>query len=934
MKKRNVAVLAVSVLLGLGACGSGNESKSASTEEASSDISTSTSSEEVTSSEEMGVEELGKALSSSAYADEELTGKNNFGLSHPEKVGVEVDEETFFASEKEDSQYEAGRVINFSEITLEDARQYFELDALDDYHAALTCFEKAKALSGDDKAIKINFPEGKLNLDGSFFGGSRAFELTGLKNVDIVGHNTVFNIQHRNLNWKGFMSLSSCENVMMTGFSITSEMPSTLTGQITDMDVNARTSTIKVDPVFNPLVEELLSSNKELCEYLEFDVRSKIPLQGGNIFDRGAFSGYSISGDAENGYSIVVTFNTAIVRSRNSSYVVLAFSEYDISAMSIDQCTNVILENVNLHHACGMGIVSSKTRGLTLNRVNIALEEESHSLMTCTADGLHFNEMHGEVKVLNSLIEYTHDDALNIKHGYWYRVSNADNSTKSLSLTKMTGAVSAPEVGQKVMVYNEDTFEGHNPTAGAYTITEVTATAAGYDLKVHERMSGVNDWGSCRATLLTDTPSFTFKNNIVRNKRNRGILVQVPGAIVENNTFQNIGHGSIQAGSALDQFNECTIPEGITIRNNKFIGNIFLQPEPLYGDISVFALSKNASVAPKGTVKNAVIENNFFTANGNAAICFRGVGNSSIKENFFYECCKNQISGEQNNCIFNAYNAGNIDFANNYSHYTLDLGMSGIILQGLSTEDDIHLVGNTAIDFYRSKDIGPDKDIAFVSSSIAFDGDLADWNGVGDDIEFIAASLATGDEIAIEAVKEEFKINKAKIASLPEGIAMAFDVYDNKRDVKPSASFWTGDCIEILATTLLDMPSADMQVYKNNGGVLQAAFAPTWSASNYATIASARSNDKYLNKEGDLLVGCQSTDTSYTMEFLLPYSVFPEFKEAVDASKRIGIAIVVADSEREEIGRKRVQVGNVPHFVENYKTKSEMMPRYLFEKEN
>ena len=95
-------------------------------------------------------------------------------------------------------------------------------------------------------------------------------------------------------------------------------------------------------------------------------------------------------------------------------------------------------------------------------------------------------------------------------------------------------------------------------------------------------MSNTGEWNTARVTFLSDTPEFVFANNIIRNKRNRGVLVQVPNAIIENNTFMNVGHGSIQAATAMDIYNEATMPQGITIKNNKFINNCYIKPEPLY----------------------------------------------------------------------------------------------------------------------------------------------------------------------------------------------------------------------------------------------------------------------------------------------------------------------------------------------------------------
>jgi hypothetical protein len=42
------------------------------------------------------------------------------------------------------------------------------------------------------------------------------------------------------------------------------------------------------------------------------------------------------------------------------------------------------------------------------------------------------------------------------------------------------------------------------------------------------------------------------------------------------------------------------------------------------------------------------------------------------------------------------------------------------------------------------------------------------------------------------------------------------------------------------------------------------------------------------------------------------------------------IAFVFADNDRDDIGRKRLQVSNVPHFVEAWKTKTAKMPLFKF----
>lgn len=886
------------------------------------------------------VTQMADYLMNTPYAISDLEGKEKFGLSEPGKVGVTEDSSVVY-EEIPDSKYLEGYVIDFSKITIADIQQYYpEVSAPNDTYILKTCLNKAKDLSDGENLIKIKLPERTLDINGSASGGERVITLDGVDNLAIIGNNTVFNVIYNNLNWNGWLSLTNCKNFAMKGCILDNEIPSSISGVIKTMNVDNRTSTIDIDPSYNNVIEALQTNKKPMKVYMEFDQYTRTPLMNGNLVDRGAFEGYTINGDAATGYQMVVTFQGNINRSPNKSLVAISFSEYDVSGININACENVYLEDLTMYRTPGMGVVATKVNGLYLNRTSIMLEPDSKDLLTCTADGMHFVNCHGNVQVSNCIVENTHDDALNIKHGYWYTCTSPENVTIDSKMygqcvISCTTEVEAPQVGDKVGIFEKATFESHNPSNDYFTIAEVTKAAAGYKVRFTKKFSNVADWGGkeLRATLVNNTPNFIYKNNIVRNKRNRGILVQVPNGLVENNTFLNVGHGSIQCANAMDIYNECTIPNGVTIRNNKFIHNIYLGPEPLQGDISVFAIGDKGVVAPKGTVNGVTIENNFITRNGNAATSLRGVGKTTVKDNLFYECCENVDENNKNlNTLINANNCETITVSGNYNHYTLDKGMSGIYLQGLTEQKDFTLSDNVNVEFYKSSEEGPKIDVSRATGAIKFDGDISEWKNIGaTPIEFLAASEATGAEHEIASLEDHFKIKEAYITSTADGIAMGFDIFDNAIKVDPQAGFWTGDCIEILLTDVLTMPAADTQVYKEQGGVAQIAFAPTWSASNYCTITQVRSNSKYLGKEAQLTVGCQMTADGYCMEILLPYSVFGELKTTVDAGNRIAMAIVVADSSRKEsIGIERIQIGNVPHFVETYKTMSERMPQYLF----
>lgn len=391
----------------------------------------------------------------------------------------------------------------------------------------------------------------------------------------------------------------------------------------------------------------------------------------------------------------------------------------------------------------------------------------------------------------------------------------------------------------------------------------------------------------------------------------------------------NVGHGSIQAASAMDQFNEATLPQGLTIKNNKFVNNNYLKEGTLYGDISIFAISNNASVAPAGTLTGFSLENNFFSQNGNACVSLRGVGSSIIKDCFFYDASSSQPSGDAYNCLFSMYNTESITIEGSYNQYNLNNGLGGIIPQGSTSDENTTLTDNKNISFQVIDDVGPEVDIAKATGEITLDGKLDEWSSIGaTDIEIRGYTDALGGEWSEKQLEDTFKINTLKMTYNDNGIYIGFDVFDDTIECKTVNDFWLGDCVEILASTITNKPNADLSVYKEEGGVIQAAFAPTWSSNGFGTVASVRTNSEIYNSRSQLQAKMVTTSNGYSGEILFPFTMVPQFKTAIAEGKRIDMAIVIADSERPS--RKRIQASNVPHNVENNKTMTARMPQYLF----
>ena len=441
----------------------------------------------------------------------------------------------------------------------------------------------------------------------------------------------------------------------------------------------------------------------------------------------------------------------------------------------------------------------------------------------------------------------------------------------------------------------------------------------------------MNFTSDCVVTNVSNLAKLTFENNIVRNKRNRGILVQTRGAVIQNNTFENVGHGAVMLHSSLDVFNEATLPRDMTVKNNKFLNNGYLLTDALRGDVAVFAYAESAMVGPSGTITGTVIENNYFTRGGEAGISLRGAGGSAeatrIKDNLFNNVAE-VSSSENTECCIELDNTCDITIEGNYNRNTSDSDtFSGIVTAGRSEPQFITLKDNVNIRYQEISGEIAKVAVKKLASGITVDGDISDWAQVGTSVAMKGSSLATGDEITYDTYKDVFDIKMCKIAWTDDGIYIGFSIKDNKLDFAPKQGFWNGDCFELFVSDIINKPNADFQVYKDDGFVMQAAFGTTYQM----VFGESRTNEELVAKAAQFTHSVVATADGYDGELFIPFAVHEGLKEKLTGGEPLAMAFVFADNDRDDIGRKRVQVGNVPHFVETYKTKTAKMPQFTFE---
>lgn len=866
------------------------------------------------------IPEFVSKLSKDEYADSSLTDDGKYGLSDVSNVGVvkeEMSKELY--------------PINASNATTIDVTSFTG----DGFDILTEAFAEAKRLNGEGKKAVIVLPkDGELVIDSSkSTDGTFSFVLDDYDGLYIQGNGCKLTITYPGIGYKGALYFRNSKDVHINDIVIDYAVPTFVTGTINNYDQQKREITVDVFPEFNETMKRFgdAEGSGRAWSYLEFNGITKAPLEDGNFCtpNENQMTGkYSVTGDEDNGYKLAVKFDSSYEIKENGvgHLANVAFSMYAYNAISFSGGENEYIEGVTIHTCPGMGITASQTTNIYVNRLNITLPKNSSRIMTCTADGLHFGECFGEIIITNSIIENTHDDALNVKSGYWYSVKDVNTSDKTIVIMKKTSAITMPDVGNQIAIYDQNSFE----LKGTVTVSEVSGDGSTYTIKTKEslRPLGASSWAiGCIATNISKCAKFTFNNNIVRNKRNRGLLLQTRDIEIKNNTFENVGHGSISIHSSLDQFNEATLPDDVLIENNKFMNNGYLTA--MVGDIYVHATATIAG--PVGTIKNLGISNNFFARSGNAAVCFSSCSDSYLKNNLFFNTGRHSL-GELYMCCIYATNSGYLNIEGNYNYRTIDSeSFAGIKTGGLTDTQTITLEKNVNINYEVVTGEVLRQRVAKVTSGITIDGNIDDWADLGTVVPMVGHSLATGDPLDYEEYKDVFEVKLCKIAWNDDGIMFVFDLKDDRPDFRTIQDFWSGDCFEYFATTILNLPNADFALIKEKGDTIQMAAGYPWKGG--MTVWEGRTSSKICEKVDQIIAKVNKTEDGYSGEFLLPFSVFGDFKTAVEEGNEIAMAFVFADNKRDDIGRNRLQVSNCPHFVEAWKTKTAKMPLYLFVEE-
>ncbi len=476
--------------------------------------------------------------------------------------------------------------------------------------------------------------------------------------------------------WKQGIAVNGCRNLHWNNFAFDYAVPTAVSGEVVSCDKNAGKVVIRINEEFDLSDPRYNGGKITWGSYMEFKLDRAtdkyIPNDKGNLLYNSTGDGIKkISDGTYNPETreLTLTFSQTISAVKTGTRVNVAYTMYEYFGMNAQNCENIYLENANFYHTAGMTFGAGNTKNIYMNRFRLSPREGSARLMTATADGLHFGNCTGEVILTNSVLEYSHDDCLNIK-GSYAAVTGSDEHTIFYDRSSTNIGV---EVGETIDVYETNTFR----FVGSYTVTAVDAAFGKYTVSESVTEDLSSGYMVCNASK---SPKFTAHNCFFGNKRNRGMLIQCRGVEISNCTFQNIVHGAIQILSVADIFAEGIMPRDVVVRNNKFLGNAI-------EDVHIFTWGRGGTTP--GTIRNVTVENNYFGGTGAYPVDILGGGDITVASNLFDgHTVRSAVSIQKSESIRVTGNLSYPKRANGYRTVNVDQDSQGITAEGNSIEGE------------------------------------------------------------------------------------------------------------------------------------------------------------------------------------------------------------------------------------------------------
>ena len=249
------------------------------------------------------------------------------------------------------------------------------------------------------------------------------------------------------------------------------------------------------------------------------------------------------------------------------NFLIIRHSKRDHTGIFVQESQNIKLENVNVYHCAGLGVLAQFTRNLDYRNVRFMPNAVKNRYLSGHDDGFQVSNCAGQVNIDHCEFGGLMDDPINV-HGTSVKIIDKLNERKL-----------------KCRFMHEQStgmFWGHtNDTIGFLENESMETVSKGvlakfeklnrdeFTVEFKEAIPSAIESGDALENLSW-SPSVNITNCKFNSCRARGLLVSTPGKVViDKNEFQSSGSAILIAGDANGWYESGAVND-VTITNNIF----------------------------------------------------------------------------------------------------------------------------------------------------------------------------------------------------------------------------------------------------------------------------------------------------------------------------------------------------------------------------
>ncbi|MFV0267268.1 MAG: hypothetical protein ACK5HT_09045 [Draconibacterium sp.] len=367
-------------------------------------------------------------------------------------------------------------------------------------------------------------------------------------------------------------TLDHSNSVTLSNINIDWDIP--LTAQAEVIDTAKNYVDIRIDGCKYPY---LIENNKmifsgegwkgQLKMVMEFDKATHLIAQktGDDAALGKGWKNYTAS-DLGNG---LIRLTYAFTRKPSiGNILVLRHSDRDHAGIFVCHSKNILLENVNVYHSAGLGILSQFSENLTFSNVNLVPNSETGRYFSGHDDGLHFSGCRGKILVDDCRFAGLMDDPINV-HGIYVKIIKklAPNKLLCRFMESMSVGMEWARPGEQVsFIDNKSLLSVGKGIVAAFVPVNISDFEISFQEAIPDNIQ--LDFGIENSSW---TPEVTIQNSYFGSCRARGILVTTPKKVViEKNTFESSGSAILIAGDVNSWYESGAVTD-VLIKENKFL---------------------------------------------------------------------------------------------------------------------------------------------------------------------------------------------------------------------------------------------------------------------------------------------------------------------------------------------------------------------------